>query len=129
MHQIDSVALVRIDMYFESFFVTNPADQPFQHPTLLPVDDQPHKIARADAVVLGLGRAHMHVASDPDHQGLLLHAVYHRPNAWDNVPADALVPCGESCMWGDYHIREAALYVQRLASEGPYLAFFGPERP
>ncbi|NRA97008.1 MAG: glycoside hydrolase family 88 protein [Planctomycetes bacterium] len=70
-----------------------------------------------------------YLASDPDHQGLLLHAVYHRPNGWDNVPADALVPCGESCMWGDYHMREAALYLQRLASDGPYLAFFGPERP
>jgi len=30
-------------------------------------------------------------------------------------------------MWGDYHLREAALYVQRLASGAPYLAFFAAE--
>jgi hypothetical protein len=28
-------------------------------------------------------------------------------------------------MWGDYHAREAALYVQRLA-EGTNYTFFGP---
>jgi hypothetical protein len=31
-------------------------------------------------------------------------------------------------MWGDYHLRELALYLQRL-ERGPYLAFFGPEAP
>ena len=30
-------------------------------------------------------------------------------------------------MWGDYHAREAALYVKRLAEGAPYLTFFGPE--
>ena len=29
-------------------------------------------------------------------------------------------------MWGDYHLREAALYVQRLARREPYLTFWGP---
>jgi hypothetical protein len=61
------------------------------------------------------------------HQGLLLHAVYHRPNGWDARPAGAPTPRGESAMWGDYHLRELALLVQRLAEEKPYLAFFGPE--
>ena len=28
-------------------------------------------------------------------------------------------------MWGDYHVREAALYVQRLIDGKPYLTFFG----
>jgi hypothetical protein len=28
-------------------------------------------------------------------------------------------------MWGDYHLRELALYIQRLASGGPSLTFFG----
>ena len=28
-------------------------------------------------------------------------------------------------MWGDYHLREAALYVLRLARKEPYLAFLG----
>ena len=62
------------------------------------------------------------------HQGLLLHSVYHRPAGWDHVPAGARTPRGESSQWGDYHAREAALYVQRLACNGPYLAFFGGDR-
>ncbi|REJ92778.1 MAG: glycosyl hydrolase [Planctomycetota bacterium] len=64
--------------------------------------------------------------TDPNHQGLLLHSVYHRPRGWDHVPEGRKVPCGESCMWGDYHLREAALYVQRLANNDPYYTFFGP---
>ena len=64
--------------------------------------------------------------SDPDHQGLLLHSVYHRPRSWDHVPDGASIPCGESCMWGDYHLREAALLVQRIAMGQPYYTFFGP---
>jgi hypothetical protein len=28
-------------------------------------------------------------------------------------------------MWGDYHLRELALYVKRLAEGAPYLTFFG----
>jgi unsaturated chondroitin disaccharide hydrolase len=58
------------------------------------------------------------------HQGLLLHTVYHWPNKWDYVPAGAKVPYGESCMWGDYHIREAALYVQKIISEETYYTFY-----
>ncbi len=68
-----------------------------------------------------------YVSQSPRHEGLLLHAIYHRPNGWDYVPAGSRIPRGESCMWGDYHAREAALYVMRL-SRGPYLTFFGPER-
>jgi hypothetical protein len=60
------------------------------------------------------------------HQGLLLHSVYHWPNGWDHVPHGARTPRGESSQWGDYHLREAALYVKRLAEGGPYLTFFGP---
>ncbi len=70
-----------------------------------------------------LGEPYLSV--DSDHQGLLLHSVYHRPNGWDHVPAGRSVPCGESSMWGDYHLREAALLVQRLARGEPYLTFFG----
>ncbi len=68
-----------------------------------------------------------YLSTDDRHQGLLLHSVYHWPNGWDHVPAGARMPRGESSQWGDYHAREAALYVQRLAEGGPYLAFFGPE--
>ena len=68
-----------------------------------------------------------YVSRDPAHQGLLLHSVYHRPNGWDHVPEGARVPRGESSQWGDYHLREAALLVLRMARREPYLTFFGPE--
>jgi hypothetical protein len=67
-----------------------------------------------------------YLSVDPDHQGLLLHSVYHWPNGWDHVPPGARTPRGESSQWGDYHAREAALYVKRLATGAPYLTFFGP---
>jgi unsaturated chondroitin disaccharide hydrolase len=67
-----------------------------------------------------------YVSARPQHQGLLLHAVYHYPNNWDYIPPGARTPRGESCQWGDYHLREAALYVLRQARGEPYLTFFGP---
>ncbi|HUW83563.1 MAG TPA: glycosyl hydrolase [Phycisphaerae bacterium] len=67
-----------------------------------------------------------YLSAADSHQGLLLHSVYHRPNGWDYVPPGRKVPCGESSMWGDYHAREAALLVQRLTRNEPYLTFFGP---
>ena len=67
-----------------------------------------------------------YLSRDAKHQGLVLHSVYHRPNGWDYVPEGRKVPCGESSMWGDYHARELALYVQRLAEGGTYYTFFGP---
>jgi hypothetical protein len=57
------------------------------------------------------------------HEGLLLHAIYHRPNGWDYLPIPALVPHGESCMWGDYHLAELALLVKRIAAGGYYTFF------
>jgi hypothetical protein len=66
-----------------------------------------------------------YLSLDPRHEGLILHSVYHRPAGWDYVPAGRSVPCGESTMWGDYHARELALYVGRLARQQPYYAFFG----
>ena len=66
-----------------------------------------------------------YLSAAPDHHGLLLHSVYHWPNRWDFVPAGAAIPRGESSQWGDYHAREAALYVKRLAEGGRYLTFFG----
>jgi unsaturated chondroitin disaccharide hydrolase len=67
-----------------------------------------------------------YLSADAGHQGLLLHSVYHWPNRWDHVPAGARTPRGESSQWGDYHLREAAVYVKRLAEAKPYLTFFGP---
>lgn len=70
-----------------------------------------------------------YLSTGHDHQGLILHSVYHRPNGWDRVPPGRAVPCDESSMWGDYHARELALYVQRAGSGEPGYAFFGPEVP
>ncbi|GAA1565161.1 hypothetical protein GCM10009827_103400 [Dactylosporangium maewongense] len=65
-----------------------------------------------------------YLSTDPRHEGLLLHSVYHRPNGWDHVAPGQSVPNGESSMWGDYHLRELALYIGRLV-DGPYYTFFG----
>src|SRR5579872_1571496 len=55
-----------------------------------------------------------YLSVDDNHQGLILHSVYHRPNGWD-------AGAGESSMWGDYHARELGLYLLRLAEGGAYL--------
>jgi len=65
-----------------------------------------------------------YLSTDPKHQGLILHSVYHRPNGWDYIPRGSKVPCGESSMWGDYHAQEVALLVQREIDKKPYLQFF-----
>ena len=66
-----------------------------------------------------------YLSVNPEHQGLILHSVYHRPNGWDHIPDGQSVPCGESSLWGDYHAREVALYVQRIIDNQPYLTFWG----
>jgi len=65
-----------------------------------------------------------YLSTDPQHHGLLLHSVYHRPNGWDYIPPGSKIPYGESSMWGDYHIREAALYLQRIINNETYYTFF-----
>lgn len=84
------------------------------------------KYVQAGLTVLRTLLDEPYLATDPAHQGILLHAVYHWPNGWDHVPQGAQIPYGEACMWGDYHLLEAALYVQRLIRGEPYLTFFGP---
>ena len=69
--------------------------------------------------------AEPYLGTAANHQGLLLHSVYHRPNGWDHIPAGRKVPCGEACLWGDYHLREAALYLQRVIRGEKYYTFFG----
>ncbi len=69
-----------------------------------------------------------YLSIDNQHEGLLLHTIYHWPNGWDHIPVGRKVSMGESCMWGDYHLREAALYVGRLANNQPYYTFFGPTK-
>ena len=65
-----------------------------------------------------------YLSTDPQHQGLLLHSIYHQPNGWDFVPQGSSIANGESSMWGDYHAREVALYLSRLINEAPYYTFF-----
>ena len=66
-----------------------------------------------------------YLSTNPKHQGLLLHSVYHRPNGWDYIAPGQQVPNGESSMWGDYHARELALLLIREARGECYLTFFG----
>ena len=65
-----------------------------------------------------------YISTDPSHQGLLLHTIYHRPNGWDHIPEGSKIPYGESCMWGDYHFREVCLYLGRIISRGNYYTYY-----
>jgi unsaturated chondroitin disaccharide hydrolase len=69
-----------------------------------------------------------YLSGDPAHEGLLLHSVYHRPRGWDYIPPGKKVPQGESSMWGDYHMRELALWLRRKIKGGAYPVFFLPKR-
>jgi hypothetical protein len=89
----------------------------------LGVDGEGADYWRAGLTVAGTLLGEPYLSTDPAHEGLLLHSVYHWPNRWDHVPAGRAVACGESSMWGDYHLRELALYLWRLAGDEPYLTF------
>jgi unsaturated chondroitin disaccharide hydrolase len=65
-----------------------------------------------------------YLSQNEEHQGLLLHSIYHQPNGWDYVPAGSKIANGESSMWGDYHIRESALFLQKIINNEPYYTFF-----
>ncbi len=65
-----------------------------------------------------------YLSTHEDHQGLILHSIYHRPNGWDYIPPGSRIPNGESSMWGDYHAREAVLYLSRLINKETYYAFY-----
>lgn len=65
-----------------------------------------------------------YISRSEDHEGLILHSIYHRPKGWDHIPPGSSVPHGESSMWGDYHARELALYLQRIIRNEPYYQFF-----
>ncbi|MBT7165679.1 MAG: glycosyl hydrolase [Victivallales bacterium] len=88
--------------------------------------DQGTRYWQAGLTVMQTLLSEPYLSLAPDHQGLILHSVYHRPNGWDHIPSGRKVPCNESSMWGDYHAREAALYLTRQIDGNPYLTFFGP---
>ncbi len=64
------------------------------------------------------------LSTDANHEGLLLHAVYHRPNGWDYIPPGRNIPCGESCLWGDYHLLELLLWIWQSANGDAPWNFF-----
>ncbi|RMG34512.1 MAG: glycosyl hydrolase [Planctomycetota bacterium] len=79
---------------------------------------------QAGLTILGRLLQEPYLSTSPDHEGLLLHALYHRPRGWDHVPEGHEIPHGEATMWGDYHLREACVYVARLDGSRPYCTFF-----
>lgn len=83
------------------------------------------KYHQAGLTVMNSLMDYPYLSTNPQHQGLILHSIYHQPNGWDNVPAGQNIACGESSMWGDYHAREAALYLQRMINNETYYTFFG----
>jgi len=65
-----------------------------------------------------------YLSTNAQHEGLILHSIYHHPNGWDYVPKGSSIPNGESSMWGDYHAREVCLYLQRIIQNEKSYTFF-----
>ncbi|MBI5472624.1 MAG: glycoside hydrolase family 88 protein [Ignavibacteriae bacterium] len=86
--------------------------------------EQTKKFRQAGLTVAQHAFSDPYLSTNPQHQGLILHSVYHRPNGWDHVPDGSKVPCGESTMWGDYHARELALLIKRMGEGKAYYTFF-----
>ena len=88
---------------------------------------EPERAARyrdAALTIAGTLFSEPYLSTDSSHQGLILHAVYHRPRGWDYVPSRQSIPSGESAMWGDYHARELALLLLREIRQDLYYTFF-----
>ena len=88
-------------------------------------DEAGKKYFQAGLTVLDTLFDEPYLSVDPNHRGLILHSIYHQPNGWDYVPEGSKIANGESSMWGDYHAREVALLVQRMANDEAYYTFFG----
>ena len=65
-----------------------------------------------------------YLSNDINHEGLILHSIYHHPNGWDYIPEGSKIPNGESSMWGDYHARELALMIYRMAKKDTDYYYF-----
>ncbi len=91
---------------------------------LEPTDPEASKrYFQAGLTILDTMLSDRYLSGGPGHQGILLHSVYHRPNGWDHIPEGRKVPCGESSMWGDYHMTELCYTVHRL-NRGEHYTFF-----
>ncbi len=88
-----------------------------------------NKYRQAGLTIMNSLLDYPYLSTNPQHQGLILHSIYHQPNGWDNVPVGQKIACGESSMWGDYHAREAALWLQRIINNEKYYTFFGSLTP
>lgn len=87
-------------------------------------DNEAKKYLQAGLTVMNSLFNEPYLNNNPNHQGLILHSIYHQPNAWDIVPEGCKIASGESCMWGDYHAREAALFLQRIIKNEKYYTYF-----
>lgn len=87
--------------------------------------EQSKKYWQAGLTVMNTLLDEPYLSTNNNHQGLLLHTIYHEPNGWDHKPEKNKAAYGESCMWGDYHLREVALYLNRIIKEEKYYTFFG----
>lgn len=87
-------------------------------------DEEGRRYRQAGLTVAAALLEEPYLSMDSAHQGLLLHSIYHRPNGWDHTPPERSIPCGESSMWGDYHIRELALCLEYEISGKPRYTFF-----
>ncbi|MBG0860637.1 MAG: glycoside hydrolase family 88 protein [Bacteroidales bacterium] len=86
--------------------------------------DEGNRYWQAGLKVLDTLLGEPYLSTDANHQGLLLHSVYHRPNGWDHIRKGNRVPNGESSMWGDYHLREVCLYLSRIINKQNYYTYF-----
>lgn len=82
------------------------------------------KYIQAGLTVLNTLFDEPYISIDQNHQGLILHSIYHQPNGWDHVPKGSKIANGESSMWGDYHAREVALYLQKIINNENYYTFY-----
>jgi hypothetical protein len=82
------------------------------------------KYMQAGLTVLDSLLTDTYLSAESNHQGLILHSIYHRPGGWDFRKDPDKIPNGESSMWGDYHAREAVLFVHKMIREEPYYRFF-----
>ncbi len=81
------------------------------------------KYQKAGIQIAGALFSEPYLSTESNHQGLILHSIYHQPNGWDYVPQSGKVAHGESSMWGDYHARELALLLQRIMRNEPCYSY------